>query len=178
VEKPSRGEAFEAFVREHEDRVYRTARAVVGNDDDARDVAQEVFLKAWRALDSYRGDSNVRPWVYRITLNAGRDHLRKARRRPASSAVSPEDLPLPDTQAGPGELAERAEISRAIRQAMDALPARHRDAVILREIEGLSYREMSRALGCSVGTAQSRLFRGREALRALLHSHLTKGGRV
>ena len=162
-------EAFETLVRQHTGRVYNIALRVCGNPADAEDVAQEVFLKLYRSLDRFEGESAFSTFLYRVTTNAALDLLRQRKRREAEPLETEESAALP---AGSGDLPEeeltRRELRRAVRRGMEKLPAGQRAALALRELEGLSYAEIANVLGLSEGTVKSRIARGRERLRVLL----------
>jgi RNA polymerase sigma-70 factor (ECF subfamily) len=171
VQRARRGEtaAFGALVREHQHRVVNFIRAMVSDHADAEDLAQETFLRAYRALGRFRGDSTFKTWLYQIAANAARTHLARRRDRPeraaGDAAATPGAFGDPDT----GENVEAAVIHRdAIDRALATLPEELREAVVLRDVEGLEYREIADALGVPLGTVESRIFRGRARLRAAL----------
>jgi RNA polymerase sigma-70 factor (ECF subfamily) len=159
-------EDFESLVKEHEKRVYNVCLRFCGDADDAFDLAQEVFLKAWRHMDSFRGDSAVYTWLYRLAVNTCADFSRKKARR-GGPAVSLDDaeFSLPDTRFEPSVALERKELSRALEEAMGRLSPEHGQVVTLREFAGLSYGEIAESLGIEEGTVKSRLARARLALR-------------
>ena len=153
----------------YEDRILRLCRGMVP-ESDTRDVAQEAFLKAFRKLDSFDGRSSFYTWIYRITANTAMDWRKKERRRrhpPLPTGEDGEDL-LPGRGASPRTEATRAELGRRIEEAIDSLPPKYHEIVVLRETQGLSYEEIARTLDISKGTVESRLFRARERLRAKL----------
>jgi RNA polymerase sigma-70 factor (ECF subfamily) len=168
-----RTEAFDELVRRHQARVFSLARALSGRDGDAEDLAQEVFIRAWRAIRRFRGDSAFGTWLYRVAINVIKSHLAaQSRRRFVWGWWSRETAapPEPERAAAHGDL--EADIVRrdAIDRALATLSPDLRMAVALRDIEGLEYREIADALGVPIGTVMSRIARGRARLRPLLGS--------
>ena len=169
-------DAFGALVERYGARIARLVRGFVRNEEDARDVVQDAFVKAFARLDRFDGRSAFYTWLYRIAANTAMDHNKKVRRRPPALPLEPphEEDERPSAAAppapGPSPVhgAMTAELRREIDDALDSLPAVYREVVVLRELEGLSYEDISRALGVSRGTVESRLFRARERLRARL----------
>ena len=168
-------DAFETLVREHQTRVYNLALRMTGSPEDALDMSQETFLKAWRTLGKFRGDCSLGSWLYRITYNLCIDLLRKNKRRQTDKLVSLEDpgedgrpLELPDVSGDPQRVLESAEGRQAIWDCMDALPEEQRHILLLREVSGLSYEEIGEQLGLELGTVKSRIFRARTKLANLL----------
>ncbi len=164
--------AFNALVETHQDAVYGLClRMLASSSHAAEDVTQDVFLAAYRRIDSYRGGV-FRAWLLRIATNACTDELRRRRRRPQVSLddVTGDGSPLdlPDESESPEESALRGELSRYIQAGLMALPPGQRAAVVLCDVQGLSYEEVSEALHVSLGTVKSRLSRGRARLRDLL----------
>lgn len=158
-------EAFARLVAAHEDRVYHAAYRITGNADDARDAAQEAFLKAFRALPRYRHESAFSTWLHRISVNAALDLVR---RRPQVPPVPLEDVALPAPAGNPEPEAERSELQRQVHQALGRLAVDHRVIIVLRDLQGLAYEEIAEVLRIPVGTVRSRLSRARDALRVLL----------
>ncbi len=161
---------FGELVRAYEKGIYNLCLRMLRNEQDAMDASQEAFFKAYRALSSFRGDSKFSVWLYRLTTNVCRDMLR---RRPAAASVPLEDedgteLPLPDDRFDPERTLERKELRLAVRRALDALPEEFRTVLLLREISGLSYEEISGVTGLEDGTVKSRIFRARKRLAAIL----------
>jgi RNA polymerase sigma-70 factor (ECF subfamily) len=167
--------AFEELVSRREGDVYRLARRMLGDADDALDATQDVFLRAYRALPSFRGDATFRTWLLGIAVNVCRSRLtsRAARERR-------QNVPLETTQREDGELpralpaapgpdperaAQGAELAEALERALAGLSPEHREILLLREMEGLEYEELASTLDCAVGTVKSRLARARGALR-------------
>jgi len=148
--------------------MYNLALRMLGNVQAAEDATQEALLSAWRGIGKFKG-GNFRTWLYRITANVCRDELRRLKRRPT---ISLEDLPLeppdlPSTES-PEDYTMRQELSQQIQSGLDQLPPELRIAVILRNIQGLSYEEIAQALNCPLGTVRSRISRGRTQLRDYL----------
>jgi RNA polymerase sigma-70 factor (ECF subfamily) len=167
-------EAFREIYLANHAALYRYALGELGNTDDACDVVQEAFIRAWRGLGSFRGETSLLRWLFRITRNLIIDRVRVRRRRPEVSLETPLG---PDTEEtvgdriasrgkGPGEKAESAEEMAAFRKALSGLPEGQRIVFVLREWEGLDYREIGLRLGLNDGTVKSRLARAREALLA------------
>ena len=173
LEKAQRGDvsAFEEIVRENEKTVFNLALRQLGNREDAEDAAQDVFIKAYTALGSFRGDSKISVWLYRITCNVCTDILRK-RRDAVSLSVETEDgeaeLELPDERFDPVALTERKDLREQVGEALKKLPEDARQILLLREIGGMSYEEISETLELDIGTVKSRIFRARKKLCALL----------
>lgn len=161
------GAAFAQLVERHQGMVYALALGKTGHPQDAEEVVQTAFLKAWQGLPNFRGEAAFSTWLYRLTANAAVDLLRR-RREPALSLDDPDLPPIPDQAPSPEELSMAAERRRLLWQAIDQLPESHRLPLVLRELEGLSYREIARALDLEEGTVKSRLARGRLMLRQQL----------
>jgi len=168
IERFKRGDpsAFAAIVLRHQDRIYTLCRYMLRDPEDAQDAAQDVFFKAYRALEDFRPDSSLYTWIYRIAVNTCLDYRRKSRREVFRSAPLTEDLP--SDEPFPKQLYESAEIHDSIQLALQKLPEKLRAAIVLREIEELSYKEITEVLHVSVGTVKSRISRAREQLRHLL----------
>ena len=162
--------AFEELVRTYEKRVYHLALRMCGNVDDAYEVAQEAFLSAWKGMRFFRGDSSFSTWLYRLTSNAAIDYLR--RRQGGSDGVSLDDedtfLEVADPAPSPHQQAERLELRDALARGLGALSPEHRQVLLLRELQGLTYEEIAAALELDLGTVKSRIARAREKLRKYL----------
>lgn len=169
-------ELFEQLVRKHQTRVYNLALRMVSEPADAEDCAQEAFIKAFRALPGFRGESSFSSWLYRLTSNVCLDFLRARRRRAETGlTVSGDDgdeqpLQLADPADGPAELAEKEELRRRVRAALARLPDDFRQVLLLRELGGLSYDEIGRETGLEAGTVKSRIFRARRKLADILRA--------
>lgn len=158
-------DAFDRLVAAHEDRIYHAAYRITGNAEDARDAAQETFVKAFRALPRYRHEAAFGTWLHRIAVNASLDVVR---RRPQAPPVPLEEVVLPAQTHNPDIEAERHEVQRRVHDALRRLAPDHRVIVVLRDLQGLAYEEIAEALRIPIGTVRSRLSRAREVLRALL----------
>lgn len=163
-------DAYREFVDAYRDRILTVVSRVVGHGGDAEDLAQDTFLKAFGAIHRFQGQSALFTWLYRIAVNTARDWVAHRRRRPAVSldAMPAGSVDPPAEADGPGQLSEREELRARVRSAMERLPEPFRTTLILREMEGHSYEEVARILDVSIGTVESRLFRARTKLRALL----------
>ena len=166
--------AFEQLVRDNEKRIYNLTLRMVGNSDDALDLSQEAFLNAWKGLGSFKGDSAFSTWLYRLASNACLDFLRSRKRRQDTTgsplSLDDDEAPPPpaDDSARPDLQLERKERVQALHRALDALPVHHRQVIVMRELSGLSYQEISEALELDLGTVKSRLTRARLALKKIL----------
>lgn len=163
--------AFEQLVLLYQKRVYNLALRMVQNPDDAFDLSQEAFLKAWKNLPNLKADAAFSTWLFRLTSNECIDFLRRAKRQKTVSLTVESDddgevqLDMPDPAPGPEESVVRAEDQALLQKAMDALPPDHRQILTLRIVDDLDYRQISEVLGIAEGTVKSRLARARENLR-------------
>ncbi len=166
--------AFEKLVTEYERAVYAIAQRMTGNAEDAADMTQETFIKAYNSLSSFRGDSKFSVWLYRIANNVCLDFLRSRSRKPTVSLSTEDDdgeetqLDIADESQSPELLLENALTRDAVRRGLDSLPPDYRQILLLREIQGLSYEEIAAALGIESGTVKSRIFRARKRLCTFL----------
>jgi RNA polymerase sigma-70 factor (ECF subfamily) len=167
-------DACAELVSEHQRMVYQLSLNLLGDHNEALDLSQEVFLRVFRTVHSFRGHSSLRTWIYRIVVNQARNRQRWWRRRHRSQQVSldqhiQEHGDLPETvDSGPDRVVGQKQLGERIRVALDSLPFDQKTAIVLREIDGLSYDEIAFSLGIAVGTVKSRLARAREGLRAQL----------
>lgn len=177
VELAQRGDAgaFDALVRRYQHKVVKLVMRYVRDPAEAEDIAQEAFIKAYRALPRFRGDSAFYTWLYRIAINTAKNTLAARARSPIEYQLDrPEGEDGPDLQsrmkdtATPEALAMTDEIRETVNAAIERLPEDLRTAIVLRELEGLSYEEIAAAMECPVGTVRSRIFRAREAIDARL----------
>ena len=163
--------AFEELVRRNEKRVYAVALRSSGSPEDAADITQEVFLRAWRSIEDFRGDSGFSTWLFRITANLCVDFARHRQAQPQTQPLVGEDdaeRPIPDTAPTPEEHLENSELGRELAAALDEISEEHRRIVLLRDVSGLSYTDIAEVLEISEGTVKSRLSRARIALRTIL----------
>ena len=167
-------EAFSVLVAAYEKNVFNVALQMTGNREDAQDMAQEAFLKAYNSLPSFRGDSKFSSWLYRIVSNVCLDFKRRQSRRPSSSLTVEDDegetlqLDIADESQSPEALLERKLTRDAVRRGLQELPDEQRQILLLREIQGLSYEEIAEAMDLEPGTVKSRIFRARKKLCAFL----------
>ena len=165
--------AFAELVEPYEAKVYNLAFRMCANREDAFDLAQESFLKAYRSLARFKGKASFSTWLYRIASNTCLDQLRRVKRTgprvslddPIETASGTLQREVADNTFEPEQLALRAEVGSEIRAAVAQLPPDHRMAILLREFQQLSYEEIAQAMGCSTGTVKSRINRARSALR-------------
>jgi RNA polymerase sigma-70 factor (ECF subfamily) len=168
-------DACAELVNEHQRMVYQLSLNLLGDHNEALDLSQEVFLRVFRTIHTFRGASQLRTWIYRIVVNQARNRQRWWRRRHQAHQVSLDDhirdhgeLAESRDGASPDRLLGQKQTAERIRAALDRLPFDQKTALVLREIDGLSYEEIGYSLGIAVGTVKSRLARAREALRAQL----------
>ncbi len=168
-------DAYAELVTEHQRMVYQLSLNLLGDHNEALDLSQEVFLRVFRTLPGFRGQSTLRTWIYRIVVNQARNRQRFWRRRHRAQQVSLDEhirdhgeLPAPGDGGSPDRLLGQKQLAERIRTALDQLPFDQKIALVLREIDGLSYEEIGFSIGIAVGTVKSRLARARESLRAQL----------
>ena len=172
VERVQRGDksAFDTLVRKYQHRIVKLISRYVYEPAEAQDIAQETFIKAYRALPRFRGDSAFYTWLYRIAINTAKNHLVAAGRRPVDQQVDLQDPESYDMNARlrnmdtPESMLLTDEIQATVEGAISELPEELRTAIVLRELEGMSYEEIAAAMDCPVGTVRSRIFRAREAI--------------
>jgi RNA polymerase sigma-70 factor (ECF subfamily) len=172
-------ESFNQLVVRWERPIYALAYRVIGREEDARDVAQETFLRAFRALSGFKGQAKFSSWLYRITLNLCRDWIRRERRTPVSQAPEGVDLIELAGETEPSEsieeLVSRRELGRAVAKAMALLPDEQRTAIILKEYHGLTFQEIADLLDCPLSTVKTRLYQGLTVLRKQLNDAGVQG---
>ncbi|HWP13692.1 MAG TPA: sigma-70 family RNA polymerase sigma factor [Ramlibacter sp.] len=159
--------AFGTLVRRHQDRIYRHLLHLTGSREEALELAQEVFIKAWEALPAWRPDAQLHTWLYRIASNVALDVLR--RRKVVQFVALEDDYDAPDDAPGPEAQLQAKQGMRALDAALERLAPEQREIILLREVEGLSYGELAAALAIDEGTVKSRLARARAALAAIYH---------
>jgi RNA polymerase sigma-70 factor (ECF subfamily) len=172
VQRVQRGDkaAFDVLVLRYQHKVLKLIMRYIRDAAEAEDVAQEAFMKAYRALPAFRGDSAFYTWLYRIAINTAKNSLVSSKRRPLTYDLDLQDPEQYDLQARllesetPEGLLLTEEIRRTVDAAMEALPEDLRTAIMLRELDGLSYEEIASTMDCPVGTVRSRIFRAREAI--------------
>lgn len=174
-------EAFDEIVARYKDGIYNYIWRMISNREDVEDLAQEVFVRAFAAIKSFRSESNLHTWLYRIAMNLcvdkyRRDGLEKRLITPlereqldGGQTASPD---VPDGTYDPQRVCERVELQVEVQKALSKLPEKLRAAILLYDLEGMSYEEIAEALGCPVGTVKSRLFNARMQLRDLLKAYV------
>jgi len=177
VTRVQRGDkqAYELLVSKYQRRISRLLSRIIRDPSDVEDVAQEAFIKAYRALPSFRGESAFYTWLYRIAINTAKNHFAaQGRRAPTRGSAELEDaensadgLALRDV-ATPDAVLLSKQVGEAVNRAIERLPEDLRTAIVLRELEGMSYDEIANSMNCPVGTVRSRIFRAREAIAAEL----------
>ncbi len=169
VQKGDKG-AFNLLVTKYQQRVANLVSRYIKNHSDVQDVVQEAFIKAYRALPNFRGDSAFYTWLFRIAVNCAKNHLVASNRKPSSSDIDVEDVENYDSgealrvNASPEKLLLTQEIKAVIFRTIEKLPEDLRTAINLRELDGLSYEEIAEVMECPVGTVRSRIFRARDAI--------------
>jgi RNA polymerase sigma-70 factor (ECF subfamily) len=170
-------DAFEALVRRYQGRIIGFVRGLTGNAADAEDLAQEVFVRIYRSLGKFRGESTFKTWLYTVAVNVARSHhSRRTRQQPVwgdSGADETRPFDPPDASADVESTLVRRE---AIERALGDLPEELREAVTLRDVHGLEYRDIAEATGAPMGTVESRIFRARQRLRRALAPLVADGG--
>ncbi|MGD8594010.1 MAG: RNA polymerase sigma factor RpoE [Gammaproteobacteria bacterium] len=182
VERVQKGDksAFDVLVRKYQHKVVKLISRYIKDQDEALDVSQEAFIKAYRALPNFRGDSAFYTWMYRIAINTAKNYLvAQGRRLPsvdieAQEAEQFEGASTLKEFATPERLLQRDEIEQTVFSTIEKLPEDLKTAITLREIDGLSYEEIAEAMACPVGTVRSRIFRAREAIEKSLKPLLVK----
>lgn len=172
VGKVQRGDkkAFDALVLKYQHKIVKLISRYVQDPHEAMDVSQETFIKAYRALPSFRGDSAFYTWLYRIAINTAKNYLVAQGRRPPDADIDAMDAEqlygesALKEYASPERMLLKDEIERVVFKAIDELPEDLRTAITLRELEGMSYEEIAQAMSCPIGTVRSRIFRAREAI--------------
>ncbi len=172
VQKVQKGDknAFDVLVRKYQFKIIKLISRYVSDPTEALDVSQEAFLKAYRALPGFRGDSAFYTWLYRIAINTAKNYLVAQGRRPPGSDIDAQEAEQYDGQSflkeyeTPERVLLKDEIEETVFKAIEELPEDLRTAITLREFEGMSYEEIAQTMGCPIGTVRSRIFRAREAI--------------
>ena len=166
--------AFEELVARHRDKIYARAYSMMRNEEEAIDLSQEAWVKAWQRLKQFQGESSFGTWMTRIVINLCLDQLRRHKRQRAESIEAMDEESggverhMPVVSVNPTEGLERVELRQRIDQALSQLSEAHRTAIVLCEFEGMEYKEIAKAMECSIGTVMSRLFYARRKMAALL----------
>ncbi|MBU6248198.1 MAG: RNA polymerase sigma factor RpoE [Xanthomonadaceae bacterium] len=172
VERVQKGDkrAFDLLVRKYQHKIVGLVSRYANNHAEAEDIAQDAFVRAWRAIGSFRGDSAFYTWMYKIAVNTAKNHLVAQGRRPPADDIDAEDAVfvsgsdrMQETATPERELM-RQQVEQTVFGAVQALPEELRTAITLREVDGLSYEEIAEAMQCPIGTVRSRIFRAREAI--------------
>lgn len=172
VERVKNGDkaAYDLLVLKYQQRIVNLTSRFVRNQSDALDVTQEAFIKAYRALPKFRGDSAFYTWLYRIAVNTAKNYLASQSRRPTDSDYDVSEIEQIEgadalkEQATPENLLMKDQLQETVLKAIENLPDDLRSAIMLREVEGLSYEEIAQVMECPIGTVRSRIFRAREAI--------------
>jgi len=172
VERVQQGDksAFDILVLKYQSKIIQLVNRYVHDPDEAMDVAQEAFIKAYRAIGRFRGDSAFYTWIYRIAINTAKNHLVASGRRPPTGDIDAQDAEQYEGATGlreyatPERMILKDEIEKTVASAIDELPDDLKTAITLRELEGLSYEEIAQAMECPIGTVRSRIFRARDAI--------------
>ncbi|TCK17572.1 RNA polymerase sigma-70 factor (ECF subfamily) [Thiogranum longum] len=181
VKRVQNGEkaAFDILVRKYEHKLANVIGRYIRDPSEVLDVAQESFIKAYRALPNFRGDSAFYTWLYRIAINTAKNHLVASNRRPPNDDIDAQDAEQFESGTGlkeyatPERMALQSELASTIQAAIDDLPEELRTAIVLRELDGLSYEEIASAMDCPIGTVRSRIFRARDAIDTRIRPLLT-----
>jgi RNA polymerase sigma-70 factor (ECF subfamily) len=176
VERVQKGDkqAFDVLVLKYQNKIIQLVYRYVHDSDEARDVAQEAFIKAYKAIGRFRGESAFYTWIYRIAINTAKNYLVASGRRPPRSDIDAQDAEQYEGATGlkeyatPERVLMRDELQETIARAIDELPDDLRTAITLRELEGLSYEEIAQTMECPIGTVRSRIFRARDAIDSKL----------
>lgn len=161
--------SFEPLVLEHQKKIYNLALRMTGDADDAFDITQDAFVKAFESLKNFRGESAFGSWLYRLASNLCLDYLRKEKRRnTVSLTVEDEELDIADLRFSPENEMERAELRDAVARGLQRMPAAARQMIVMRDVSGLSYGDIAENLGLELGTVKSRIARAREKLIKIL----------
>lgn len=174
--------AFRSLVERYQKRVYSQAYGMVKDKEEAMDIAQDAFVKVYKYLDHFKGDSSFYTWLYRVVANLCTDRLRRKRSQASESVEFDEDVAVDETNTAgilssrlgtnPHQALMRAELARKLEEALAQVPEKHREILLLRELEGMSYEDLSRVLKIPKGTVMSRLFHARSKVQKLLSEYV------
>ena len=176
--------AFEELVRRHGDKMFRRALSMMRDEDTALDMTQMAWIKAWKRLTQFQGDSSFATWMTRVTINVCLDHIRKAKRWKFAESI--EDMEensggierkLPIVEVNPTERLEREELKKKIDKALAQLSEGHRAVIVMHTFEEMAYKEIAESMDCSIGTVMSRLFYARRNLASILKRILEEEGK-
>ena len=177
VEKSAEGDidAFETLIQSHQKKVYNIALRMTKNPEDAQELSQDAFVRAFIAIKKFRGDSSFATWLYRITMNVCTDFLRKRNKASVISIEqsvyeSQQTMQLADNEPGPDEISEKNQLKKLVKEAMDLLPPEHREVLILRDLLDMTYKDIANTLSINEGTIKSRINRARENLKKVITS--------
>lgn len=181
LKRAARGDerAFEALIEPYMDSTYRLCLRMMGNEQDAADVAQEAIVRAWRSLSTYKGHSRFSTWLYRVTSNVCLDELRRRKRYAAESLQEMEEVGYEQVDTGdtPEIAVERAELRRELEMAIGQLSVEQRTALVLRDVQGLTYEKIAEILDLNLNTVKSRISRARMNLRTVLLEKVKLSGK-
>lgn len=176
--------AFEELVRRHGDKMFRRALSMMRDEDTALDMAQMAWIKAWKRLTQFQGDSSFATWMTRVTINVCLDHIRKAKRWKFAESIEEMEensggveRKLPIIETNPTERLEREELKKKIDKALAQLSEGHRAVIVMHTFEEMAYKEIAESMGCSIGTVMSRLFYARRNLASILKRILEEEGK-
>jgi len=177
VQNLQRGQtdAFEILIRRHEKTIFNLVYRMLGDYDEAAEVSQEAFLSAYRAIGTFRGDSNFSTWLYRIALNHATTRRKSLNTRQQRNVSIENTEPVSDPQPGPAETMEKKEIRERVQQALNSLEPDDATVILLRDLQDVPYEEVARVLEIPIGTVKSRLHRARQALKTELASYFYAG---
>ena len=177
VQNLQRGQtdAFEILIRRHEKTIFNLVYRMLGDYDEAAEVSQEAFLSAYRAIGTFRGDSNFSTWLYRIALNHATTRRKSLNTRQQRNISIENTEPVSDPQPGPAETMEKKEIRERVQQALNSLEPDDATVILLRDLQDVPYEEVARVLEIPIGTVKSRLHRARQALKTELASYFYAG---
>jgi len=181
VQKCKQGdvEAFEVILKIYEKKIYNFAYRMLGDKEDAMDTTQEVFIKVYKSINTFKGNSSFSTWLFKIAKNVCIDYLRKNGKARICSLdktikIDGEEIKkeTPDTSNLPEEIIKRKELQRVVHKAIARLPEKYKAAIILRDLQNFSYKEIAEILNCSIGTVKSRIGRGRKELKNILSNEM------